>query len=156
MPGGFGQPFRTRDLPEDVDGRRIRVESADGLQGVRPLVGRVHARAGLDEAQIPDGAVPHLPLKQVPSRMEVKLVIDGDLDAGRPGKSLDRQEILALDGQGFFDQHGRYARRLRRLEDLQAYRGRRVHVDQVGFLPFEHLAVVRVPGGYVEGRSEGL
>ena len=121
MFGRHLQSFRARDLAEDLHGFRTGVEGPDRLQGMGALVGQVHARAGLDEAKTSYGAVPYLLLQVVAPRVEVQLVIDGDFDSCRPGKILHRQEILPLDGQGFFDQHGWDARRFRRLEYLKSY-----------------------------------
>ena len=97
---------------------------------------------------------PHLPLQLAPTRMEVELMVDGDLDAGCPRKCPNRAEILALDGEGFFDKQTRDAGRFGGFENLQAHRGRRIHVDQVRPLPLEHFAVVRVPRGNFKGGSK--
>ena len=60
------------------------------------------------------------------------------------GECANRQVVLGLDRQRFFDQNGGHARGLGRLEDLQAHVGRRIHVHKIRLFLLEHLSVIGI------------
>ena len=145
------QAFRAGRLPEHRRRLRAAGEGEHRLQGVRALVGGVHAGAGVDEAHPADGAVRDQAL-QAPARgVVVELVVDRHLQRRGARERGQRRAVGPVDGDRFLDDRRRHPGGRDLLQQLQARVGRRVDVHHVGPLAGQHLAVVVVARGDAVG-----
>ena len=134
-------------LPEHRGRTRATGEREHRLQGVRALVGGVHAGAGIDQAHRADGPVRDQALQALARGVVVELVVDRHLQRRVARERGQRGAVGAVDGDRLLDDRRRHAGGRDLLQQLQARVGRGIDVHHVGPFAGQHLAVVVVARG---------